>query len=66
MVGSRYIVEKENYEEVMNSVFNNFLVRKFDCVYEVIFIFIWYLFMEVICEDLVMCRDLNGVLIIKF
>lgn len=66
MVGSRYIIEKENYEEVMNSVFNNFLVRKFDCVYEVIFIFIWYLFMEVICEDLAMCRDLNGVLIIKF
>lgn len=40
VAGSRYIAEKENYEEAMNSAFNNLLVRKPDCVHEVISIFI--------------------------
>ena len=65
VAGSQYIAEKENYEEAMNSAFNNLLVRKPDCVHEVISTFIWYLLMEATCEDLAMCRDLNGVLTIK-
>ena len=58
VAGSRYIAEKENYEEAMNSAFNNLLVRKPDCVHEVISTF-------ATCEDLAMCRDLNGVPTIK-
>lgn len=65
VAGSQYIAEKGNYEEAMNSAFNNLLVRKPDCVHEVISTFIWYLLMEATCEDLAMCRDLNGVLTIK-